>query len=99
MSTSEFATETQRRRDGETERQRENAFLRLSVPPSLHLFASVALWLCGLTLYFAPEAFAQGISTVGDYADRLERAEQSVDEVIELESPAKALVVRMNSVK
>jgi Domain of unknown function (DUF4129) len=99
MSTSELATETQRRRDRWTERQRENASLRLSFPPSLRLFASVALWLCGLTLYFAPEAFAQGISTVGDYADRLERAEQSVDEVIELESPAKALVVRMNSVK
>jgi hypothetical protein len=59
----------------------------------------VALWLCGLTLYFAPEVFAQGISTAGDYANRLERAEQSVDEVIELESPAPALVVRMNSIK
>jgi len=69
----------------------------LLVSPSLLI--PVALLLCGLISYFAPEVFAQGISTVGDYANRLERAEQSVDEVIELESPAPALVFRMNSIK
>jgi len=51
------------------------------------------------TLYFGPAVSAQGLSTVGDYANRLERAEQAVDEVIEQESPAPALVVRMNAIK
>ncbi len=42
---------------------------------------------------------AKGISTVGDYAARLNQAEQTIDDVIEQESPAAALVERMNAVK
>src|SRR5262249_23921571 len=34
-----------------------------------------------------------------DYANRLNRAERTVDDVIERESPAPALVVRMNAIK
>jgi large-conductance mechanosensitive channel len=42
---------------------------------------------------------AEGVSTVGEYAARLVRAKQAIDEVIEQESPAPALVERMNAVK
>ncbi|MGH9852253.1 MAG: DUF4129 domain-containing protein [Blastocatellia bacterium] len=48
---------------------------------------------------FGPAVLAQGLSSVGDYASRLNRAEQAVDEVIERESPAPELVVRMNAIK
>ncbi|MCI0525171.1 MAG: DUF4129 domain-containing protein [Acidobacteria bacterium] len=44
-------------------------------------------------------ASAKSISTVGDYANRLNRAKQTVDEVIEQESPAPAVMDRMNSIK
>ena len=53
--------------------------------------------LCFLLCYFAiaflasqfgPAVLAQGLSTVGDYANRLERAKQAMDEVIEQNIPA-----------
>jgi len=50
-------------------------------------------------LYFVPAVSAQGRSTVSDYANRLERAEQAVDEAIYQEPPAPRLVVRMNEIK
>jgi len=52
-----------------------------------------------LTLYFATAVRAQKLSTVGDYANRLERAEQVVGEVIERDIPASGFVARMNAVK
>jgi hypothetical protein len=42
---------------------------------------------------------AEGISTVDGYASRLNRAKQTVGEVIEQESPAPTVVDRMNSIK
>ncbi|HKQ72586.1 MAG TPA: DUF4129 domain-containing protein [Blastocatellia bacterium] len=51
------------------------------------------------TLYFVPAVSAQGRSTVSDYANRLERAEQAVDEAISQEPPAPRLVVKMNEIK
>ena len=65
-------------------------------------------FLIRILLYFAvafpalnldPSVSAQGLSTAGDYANRLERAKQALDEAIEQESPAQALVVRMNAIK
>jgi hypothetical protein len=50
-------------------------------------------------LQFNSPATAEGISTVSDYANRLNRAKQIVDEVIEQESPAPTVVDRMNSIK
>ncbi|MCI0388744.1 MAG: DUF4129 domain-containing protein [Acidobacteria bacterium] len=64
--------------------------------------------LCFLLCYFAiaflvsqfgPAVLAQGLSTVGDYANRLERAKQAVDEVIEQDISAPGLVARMNAIK
>jgi hypothetical protein len=50
-------------------------------------------------LQFDLRATAQGVSTVNGYSNRLNQAKQTVDEVIEQESPAPAVVVRMNSIK
>lgn len=55
--------------------------------------------IASLAFLFAPAALAQGLSSVGDYANRLNQAERAVDEVIERESPAPELVVRMNAIK
>jgi Domain of unknown function (DUF4129) len=50
-------------------------------------------------IYFGPAVSAQGLSTVGDYANRLERAQQAVGEVIEQDISAPGLVARMNTIK
>src|SRR5262249_18152392 len=52
-----------------------------------------------LVLQFDSTVLGQGFLTVGDYANRLNRAERTVDDVMERESPAPALVVRMNAIK
>lgn len=46
-----------------------------------------------------PDAVVQGASTISDYANRLNQAEQITDEVMEEESPAQELVIRMNAIK
>lgn len=43
----------------------------------------------------APAVSARGLSTAGDYANRLERAEQAVNEAIEQDSPAFELAPRI----
>jgi len=48
---------------------------------------------------FAPAALGQGLSTVGDYANRINQAKHVIDEVIKLESPVPELVARMNAIK
>jgi hypothetical protein len=50
-------------------------------------------------LRFNSTTSAEGISTVGDYANRLNRAKQMVEEVTKQESPAPTVVDRMNSIK
>jgi uncharacterized protein DUF4129 len=42
---------------------------------------------------------AQGLSTIDDYASRLDRAERTVKEAIEMNSAASGLAARMNEVK
>jgi hypothetical protein len=42
---------------------------------------------------------AQGLSTIDDYVNRLDRAERTVKEAIEEKSPASELATRMNEVK
>jgi Domain of unknown function (DUF4129) len=42
---------------------------------------------------------AQGLSTAGDYVNRLDRAERTVNEAVELNSLASEVVVRMSEVK
>jgi len=48
---------------------------------------------------FTPAALAQRVSSVGDYASRLNQAERVVNEVIKRESPAPELAVRMNAIR
>lgn len=52
-----------------------------------------------LVLQSVPDALAQGASTISDYANRLNQAERITDEVMEEESPAPELVIRMNAIK
>ncbi len=61
----------------------------------LALFFAMAL----STLYYDPAVLAQGLSSAGDYANRLERVKRAVDEVIEHEFSVRELVVRMNEIK
>ncbi len=67
---------------------------KLAVRISLHCLAIIFFI---LQLNFTISA--EGISTISDYADRLNRAKQTVGEVIEQESPAPTVVDRMNSIK
>lgn len=59
--------------------------------------------LCLAIIFFALQsatpALAQGLSTVDDYASRLNRAVQAVNEVIKQENPAPELAIRMNAIK
>jgi hypothetical protein len=51
----------------------------------LHFAIAILVSLC------APAVLAQGLSTAGDYANRLDRAERMVNEAIERDSPASEL--------
>src|SRR5262245_51231942 len=61
------------------------------------------LFSCFIITFPGPQstlaASNQGLRTVGDYSTRLDRAKQEIDEVIENESPAPALINRMNALK
>jgi hypothetical protein len=52
-----------------------------------------------LTFQSSPDALAEGLSTISDYASRLNQAEQITKEVMEEESPAPELVIKMNAIK
>ncbi len=68
--------------------------LRNIIPRRLLYFFAVSTLTSPLSI-----VFAQGYSTVGNYENRLNRAKQAIDEVIERESPSTALVARMIDIK
>src|SRR5262245_25414675 len=64
---------------------------------SRSLFYSSALLF--FAIQFAPQTFAQRLTTISDYSHHLNRAEQTIAEVIERESAAPELVAKMNAIK
>jgi hypothetical protein len=56
-----------------------------------HFAIAILVYLC------APAVLAQGHSTAGDYANRLDRAERAVDEAIERNTPASELAPTVKS--
>jgi len=58
-----------------------------------HFAIALLVFLC------APPAAAQGRATVGDYENRLARAERTVNEALERKSHASELAIRMSEVK